>query len=96
MLQKPLARRNRAIDAIKTLLERRVDAVRTLWGRCVHAITGKIHVYRRITRRSYSAMTYFQNAVQTLWHRRVVGQGFAGPITDTVDSEYLKQINQVL
>ena len=30
MLQKPLARRNSAMDAIKTLLERRVDAVGTL------------------------------------------------------------------
>ena len=48
--QQLLARRRSVMDDIKTLWERRVDAVGTLWGRCVHVITGKVDIFRRISR----------------------------------------------
>jgi len=63
-LQQLLARRRSIMDAIKTLLERSDDAV----GTGVHDITDKYDILRR----PHSALTGFQNAVQTLWHRRLV------------------------
>jgi len=73
-LQLLLAPRTGVMDAIKTLWERRVDAVGTLWWRCVHATTDKIDIFRRTLRRPDRALKDFQNAVQTLWHRRLVWQ----------------------
>jgi len=74
-LQQLLARRTSVMDATQTLYERRVDAVGTLWGHCVYAISGNCDIFRSILRRPQSALTGFQNAVQTLWHRRLVWQG---------------------
>jgi len=71
-LQQLLARCENVMDAVKTMWERRVDAVLALRGRCVHDITDTIDIFRRIPRRSHSALTWFLNAVQTLWHRRLV------------------------
>jgi len=49
-----------------------MDAIKTPWERRV-AITGKVDIFiRRISRRPHSALTGFQNAQQTLWHRRLV------------------------
>ena len=59
------------MDAIKAPWERRVETAGTLIGRCVHA-TRKFDIFRRISRRPHNALTGFQNAVQTLWHRRLV------------------------
>jgi len=58
-LQQLHAQRRSVMDAIKTMWERRVDAVGTLTGRCVHAITGNFDMFRRILRRSHSALTIF-------------------------------------
>ena len=59
-LQQLLARCENVMDAVKMLWERHVDVVWTLIGRCVHAIiTDKIDIFRRIPRRSHSALTWF-------------------------------------
>jgi len=58
-LHQLLARCENVMDAVKTLWERRVDADGTLWGRCVHAITGNIDIFRRISRRSHRPLTWF-------------------------------------
>jgi len=58
-LQQLLAHRTRVMDAMKTLWERHVDAVGTLCGRCVHAITGKFDILRRVSRRLHSVLTGF-------------------------------------
>ena len=59
-LQQLLARRRSVMDSVKTPWERHVDAVGTLLGRCVHAITGIIDIFRRILRRPHSALTCFR------------------------------------
>ena len=68
-LQKLIARRSSVMDVIKTLLQRQVHAVLTLCGRFVHDITGKFDAFRRTSRQPYSALTGFQNVVQTLQFR---------------------------
>ena len=75
------ARRERAMNTLQQLFARRInvmDAIRTMGtscGRCVHAITDKFDIFRRISRRRHSTLTSFQNAVQRLWHRRLVCLG---------------------
>jgi len=48
LLQQLPARCRSVMDTIKWPWKRRVDAVGTQWGRCVHAITGKFNMFRRI------------------------------------------------
>jgi len=57
MLQQLLARCKNVMDAVITLWERRVDAVGTLLGLCVHTVTGKFDIFRRISQRSHSTLT---------------------------------------
>jgi len=49
MLQQLLARCKNVMDAVKALWERHVDTVGTLLGLCVHTITGKFDIFRRIS-----------------------------------------------
>jgi len=55
--QQLLARCENVMDAVKTLWERRVDAVRTLCTR--YRLTCKFDIFRRISRRSHSAVSWF-------------------------------------
>jgi len=68
----PSERHGCCTNAVRTSCGRCRDAVRTLYACCYWPIW----YFRHMSRWPHRVLTGFRNAIQTLWHRRLVSQVF--------------------